>query len=735
MRPARLPIDAVLPEVLDALRARPSAVLQAPPGAGKTTRVPLALLDAPWLAGQRIVMLEPRRLAARAAAQRMARTLDERVGETVGYRVRRDARVSPQTRIEVITEGILTRLLQSDPGLDGVGCVIFDEFHERSLAADLGLALTLDVARALRDDLRVLVMSATLDGARVSALLSEATGQPSPLVTSHGRTFPVATHYLGGGDPRDPRPTWRTTAERVVHAVQRALRDEPGSVLAFLPGAGEIRRAQDLLRASNLPSDVIVAPLFGVLDQRAQDEAIAPAPPGTRKVVLATPIAESSLTIDGVRVVVDCGYARAPRFSPRSGMTSLETVRISRASADQRRGRAGRTEPGVCYRLWSRLDQEHLAPFSSPEIADADLAPLALELAVWGVTDAASLPWLDAPSPAALAQASALLHQLDAVDRHGAATAHGRAMARLGLHPRLAHLLVRGVALDLGATACAVAAVLGERDPVRTNGPATADADLRLRLDLLARGPSAPLPSGHRVDRGVLHRIRAEADHLKRTLGVRAETVDPEAAGLLVAFAYPDRIAQRVTPENRFRLRTGHAAALSHDQVLSDSPYLAVASLDERQGAAKIFAAAPLALDDLDEHFADHLATLDLVRWDSGARRVIAQRHVQLGALVVREGPLDRPEPEAVTSALLDGIREHGLDVLPWTKEARRVQARLQFLHHQRPAEWRDMSDGALLRRLEPWLAPYLVGHRRFEDLRSLNLVDLLLAPLDWPRR
>ncbi|HEX3157520.1 MAG TPA: ATP-dependent helicase HrpB, partial [Gemmatimonadaceae bacterium] len=468
---APLPVDDALPALREALAARGVAVLQAPPGAGKTTRVPLLLRDEPWLRGARIVMLEPRRLAARAAAAFMARTLGERVGETVGHRVRGDTRVGPRTRVEVVTEGVLTRMLQHDPTLDGVGLVIFDEFHERSLHADLGLALALQSRELLRDDLRVLVMSATLDGAAVAALLGDAAHGAAPLVSSEGRAFPVETRW------RPPRAEQRVEGA-VAAVVQEALQQTTGDVLAFLPGAAEIRRTAAALGARALGAGVRVFPLHGTMPADEQDAAIAASPPGRRKVVLATSIAETSLTIDGVTVVVDGGLSRVPRFSARTGMTRLETVRVSRASADQRRGRAGRTAPGVCYRLWEEHAEHGLVAQSAPEVLEADLAPLALELAQAGVRDAGALRWLDVPPPAALAQARELLRELGALDAEGRITAHGTRMNALAVHPRVAHLLLEGERLGHAALACDLAALLGERDVLRADGPVpVADAD------------------------------------------------------------------------------------------------------------------------------------------------------------------------------------------------------------------------------------------------------------------
>ncbi len=529
-----LPVGETLPALRAALAGAGIGVLQAPTGAGKTTLVPLALLDAPWLERGRIVMLEPRRLATRAAARRMAEMLGQSVGGTVGYRTRLDTRIGPETRIEVVTEGILLRLIQDDPALDGIGLVIFDEFHERNLDGDLGLALALESRQHLRQDLRLLVMSATLDGEPVARLLGGA-----PIITSAGRSFPVALRYLD-------RPPPERLEAAVAAAIRRALDDEAGSLLVFLPGGAEIRRVERLLSQAGLGSDIIIAPLYGDLPQAAQDEAIRPAPPGRRKLVLATPIAETSLTIEGIRVVIDSGARRAPRFDPASGMTRLDTVRVSQASSEQRRGRAGRLAPGVCYRLWREAEQAQLIPFTLPEILEADLAPLALELARWGASDPAALAWLDPPPPAAFAQASELLRELGALDAAGRITAHGRAMAGIGLHPRLAHMALIARARGEGRLAIEIAALLGERDIVKA-APGRRDADLTLRLELLRDGAaSRQLASELSLDRGAAERVRQAARQLQRQLRLRDdETATPEAAGRVLALAYPDRIAQR----------------------------------------------------------------------------------------------------------------------------------------------------------------------------------------------
>jgi ATP-dependent helicase HrpB len=709
-----LPIEPVIAPLRAALRDAGAAVLQAPPGAGKTTRVPVALLDEPWLGGK-IVMLEPRRLAARAAAARMAHTLGERVGATVGYRVRMDTRVGPDTRIEVVTEGVLTRMLQYDPSLEGIGLVIFDEFHERSLHADLGLALTLQSRAVLRDDLRVLVMSATLDGGPVAALLGDA-----PIITSEGRSHRVETRYL-------PRPVEGHAEPAVARAIRAALEAHDGDLLVFLPGAGEIRRVENLLADDDLGPGVRVAPLHGTLGQDAQDAAVSPSRPGERKVVLATSIAETSLTIEGVRVVVDGGWMRVPRFAPRTGMTRLETVRVTRASADQRRGRAGRVGPGVCYRLWTEGEQAALVPHGVPEILEADLAPLALELAAWGVRDPAELAWLDPPPAASYAQARELLAQLGALDATGIITAHGRRMGAMGLHPRLAHMVLRGADLGLGGVACELAALLGNRDPFRPRDGVPPDADVRLRVEALrGRHVSAA------VDPGAVRLVREEARQLARTLGIRVGEGSSDAAGILLALAYPDRIAQRRQGGGgRFLLRNGRGAAFAHPQPLAEAAYVVAAELAGHGRESRVYLAAPVELADLEAHFADQVETQETVAWDDEAGAVRARRRERLGALVLRESPLSGAAPELVTAALLDGLRARGIVALPWTRVARQLQERLVFLRRSDPS-WPDASDDGLLATLEDWLAPYLHGAT---SLARLDLASILESMLAWDQR
>jgi ATP-dependent helicase HrpB len=717
-----LPIEPVLPDLVATMRRHTRVVLEAPPGAGKTTRVPLALLGERWLEGQRIVMLEPRRLAARQAARRMSTIHGDDVGGVVGYRVRLESRVSARTRIEVVTEGILTRMLQDDPSLAGIGVLIFDEFHERNLPSDLGLALALEVQEAFRPDLRLLVMSATLDGARVGGLLGNA-----PVVRSEGRAYPVATIYL-------ERPLDGRIEDEVARTVRRALAETDGDVLVFLPGTAEIQRTKE--RLTGLPAGVDVLPLFGALPPEAQDRAITPAEAGRRKVVLSTDIAETSLTIEGVRTVIDSGLARRPRFDPVSGMDRLETVRIARSSADQRRGRAGRLGPGACYRLWTAFEDRHLAPFSPPEIATADLAPLALELAGWGAADPDVLRWLDPPPHAAYAGARELLAELGALDRHGAITPHGRRMIGLGIHPRLAHLVLRSADLGLGATACRLAALLAERDVLRMPGPVPPPSDLRLRLDLLGGHQTPSFWHGVSVDRGAVARARDDARRLQQRLRIDRDAADAEAAGLLLALAYPDRIAQRREgSDTRYRLRNGQAAALADSDPLVGSDFLAAAHLGGRGAEARIFLAAPLTRADLETHFADQIDTTEEVVWDAASGTVRARRQTRLGAVVLRETSLPHPEPDAVASALFEGIRTSGLEVLPWSRETRRLRERLAFMHHLDPDQWPAVSDAALLHAGDQWLLPFLSGMRRLDDLRRLDLTEALLSPLPWSRR
>ncbi len=717
-----LPVSAVLPDLVAALAGQPCAVLEAPPGAGKTTLVPLALLDAPWLAGKSILMLEPRRLATRAAAQRMASLRNEEVGGTVGYRVRLESQVSARTRIEVITEGILTRRLQSDPDLQGVGVVIFDEFHERSLNADLGLALAREVQAALRPDLRIIVMSATLDGAAVSRLLGNA-----PVIRAEGRVFPVQTRFLD-------KPAADDVAEAVAVAVRRALVDTSGDILAFLPGEGEIRRTVAKLEERIIPPGTTLHPLFGALPKGEQEAAIRPAPAGRRKVVLATSIAETSLTIEGVTVVIDGGLSRLPRFDPATGMGKLVTVRVSRAAADQRRGRAGRLAPGTCYRLWTEAEDRALLPYHPPEIAVADLAPLALDLAAWGA-DPAALAWLDPPPAAAFAEARRLLGDLGALDAQGRITPHGQAMAQIGLHPRLAHMVIAGEEHGHRALACDLAALLAERDIIRMRpsfGPgAHSDVDLRTRLDILRRDGDGP----GNTDRNAVRAVRAFAQDLRRQLNVRGTAGTSEAAGILAALAYPDRIGQRRGPRGQFRLSNGRGALVPETDALAGQDFIATAQLDGGTQDARVYLAAPVSLSDLEEIFAERIAPRAFVEWDAREGVVKARRQRRLGALVLEDKPLPNPDKADMAAAVLGAIRAEGLDRLPWSDEQRQWQARVALLRTRAPDDWPDVSDVALLASLDDWLPDFLNNVTRRDDFARIALSAALAALLPWEQQ
>ncbi|HEY4377447.1 MAG TPA: ATP-dependent helicase HrpB [Acidimicrobiales bacterium] len=724
--PTGLPVEEVIAPLRAALAGRGLAVLQAPPGAGKTTVVPQRLLDEPWLDGARIIVLEPRRLAARAAAGRMASLLREPVGRTVGYVTRDDRKVSAATRIEVVTEGILTRRLQHDPSLAGTGLVVLDEVHERNLQGDLALALLLDIRPALRPDLRILAMSATIAAGRFAAVLGSGDG-PAPVIASEGRTYPVDVRWL----PAAPRSR---VEDNTVAAVRRVVRDEPGDILVFLPGAGTIHRVEAALnRADTLPPDIDVRPLFGAMPAEAQDAALAPSPAGRRRVVLATDIAETSLTVAGVRVVVDAGLRRSPRFDPRTGITRLQTGAASKSSADQRAGRAGRTEPGVAYRLWSKLEQATRRPFPEPEITVVDLASLALELAVWGAAPG-SLSFLDPPPPRALAEANSLLAELGAIDSTGRPTPRGAAMAGLPLHPRLARMVVDAHAAGLGWEACALAALLEDRDVLRGRPdelPTDVAERLRLITDDRSRHPQA--------DRGALAGARRRARQLARRIGTTPGAADIEEAGRILALAYPDRIAQ-ARGRGRVRLRGGGGAWVPETDPLADEPMLVVAELDAGAGKAdaRVRMGAAVHLDDVLAAAGADVEEATTVAWDPGRDDLRRRTERRLGILVLGSDE-GRPEPgEATTAALLNRVRATHLGVLRWTDGARGLQARAAFLRSipvDDSDEWPDLSDEALLATLDDWLAPMLPGATSRRDLERLDVHQALLTRLGFQRR
>ncbi|NEW97197.1 ATP-dependent helicase HrpB [Rhodopseudomonas sp. BR0G17] len=703
-----LPIDDALDELTAALEASNTAVLVAPPGAGKTTRVPLALLDAPWLKNQKIIVLEPRRIAARASAERMAKTLGEKAGETVGYRVRFGSKVSRATRIEVVTEGIFTRQILDDPELTGIAAVLFDEFHERSLDADLGLALARDAQQGLREDLRILVMSATIDGARVARLLGDA-----PVVESLGRAFPVETRYLGR---RSDAPLERQMAE----AIAQALRAETGSVLAFLPGAAEIRRTETMLRERVQDPAVEIVPLFGALDSAVQDRAIQPAPKGQRKVVLATSIAETSLTIEGVRIVVDCGLSRVPRYEPDLGLTRLGTVRASRAAVDQRRGRAGRIEPGVCYRLWDEPQTASLPAYTQPEILSAGLSSLLLDLAQWGVADPSSLAFLDPPPQPALKEARELLGELGALDPDGRITDEGRSLRAMALPPRLARMIVDAARYGCAEEAAEIAAILTER------GLGGDGADLDHRRDQFRRDRSQRASSA----RQMAQRWAAQA----ASSSPSPQDAGELSSGVLLAFAFPDRVAKN-RGNGSFTLANGRGAAIEQTSALARAPYLAVGELTGSAAQGRILLAAPITLTEIELHFGDQITDADEVSFDRSAMALRARRRRGLHAITLSEAPLALTPSEQTARVLADGLVAAGLDRLPWSKQLQQWRGRVMFLRKAEGDPWPDLSDAALAESRENWLVPALFDKTGLRDFSASDLSDALMNLLPWELR
>lgn len=706
-----LPVRSVLPGLATALARHGTAVLVAPPGAGKSTLVPLALLAEPWLSERRILLLEPRRLAARLLARRMAALLGEPPGETVGWAVRFERVAGPRTRIEVVTDGLLLRRLQGDPALEGVGLVILDELHERALETDLALALLLEVRSALRPDLRLLAMSATLEAERVAKLMDGA-----PVLRAEGRSFPVATLWR-------PQPRGAPLAPAVVAAVEEALERSSGDVLVFLPGAREIRAAAAALAARR--PDLVIRPLHGDLPRAEQDAALAPAPPGSRKVVLATDVAETGLTVEGVTAVVDSGLCRRPRLDLRTGTTRLVTERIALASAEQRRGRAGRLGPGLCLRLWAEAEERGMVAHPRAEILYADLAPLLLELAAWGVADPRSLAWLDPPPEAHLEVARRALVAIGALDREGRITPHGRRLTDLPLHPRLAHLLAAGVDRGQGPTAIALAALLSSRDPWRSER----DPDLALKLRRLAEGA--------RGEPAALAEIARIRDQLAHLVGRPDGPIEPESAGALVALAWPERICRaRAGGGGRFLLANGRGATVDPASDLARAAWLAVAELDDAGAEGRILAAAALDEATVRRVAGDRIERVEEVTFDRTSGCVVAREVERLGVVELVARPLVRPDPAVVHRALLAGLRAIGLERLAWTEAARALRVRLRWLEAAVPELALPRQDDATLAAtLDEWLGPFLAGCRGLADLARVDLAEALLARLSAEQR
>jgi ATP-dependent helicase HrpB len=701
-----LPIDAVLDDLRATLAACTSAVLAAPPGAGKTTRVPLALMDESWLKGQKILVLEPRRIAARAAAERMAQTLSEAVGERIGLRARMVSKSGPKTRIEVVTEGVFTSMILDDPELSGIGAVLFDEFHERSLDADLGLALALDCQRGLRDDLRILPMSATLDGARIAQLLGDA-----PVITSEGRAFPVETRYLG-------RNANARVEDQMADAVTRALRTETGSILAFLPGQGEIQRTLERLKERISDPAIILAPLYGAMDREAQDRALRPAPKGLRKVVLATSIAETSITIEGVRAVVDSGLARVPRFEPDAGVTRLETVRVSRAAADQRSGRAGRTEPGVCFRLWDEPQTQSLPAYPEPEIRSADLSALVLDCAEWGTADPLSLSWIDPPPAAALAAAREQLTELEALDVTGRITAMGRRLRALPLPPRLARMMIVAAGLGHADEAAEIAAVMVER------GLGGNDVDLAHRLEAFRRDRSPRA--------GDMRKLASGWAGLAAAGQPAQEPCEDMSIARMLALGFPERIGKARGAPGQFLLAHGRGASLDPAHPLARSPYIVAAELSGSAASARILLGAEADEGDILAAAGHRIHETDEIEFDQAAAALRARRVRRLDAIVLSSEPLPVIGSENNARLLADGIAKLGLGRLPWSKAQLQLRQRAQFLRAAGEAEWPDLSDEGLAKTAAEWLAPYLSEKTKLSEIGADNLDAALDALLAW---
>ena len=720
-----LPIYEIIPKLKSVICKNMNLVLQAPPGAGKTTVVPLELLNEAWLANKKILMLEPRRLAARAAAHRMAQTLGENVGETVGYRVRMDQKIGPKTRIEVVTEGVLIRKLQSDPELSDVGLIIFDEFHERSIEADLGLALSLDVQEGLRDDLKIMIMSATLDGAKVATLMDNC-----PVVSSEGRSFHVEHHYFSHSKTK-------RVEEQTAELIQKAIKEEQGSILVFLPGAGEIERTKSILEQKSFGADIIICPLYGMMSFRDQDLAIQPQQAGKRKIVLATAIAETSLTIEGIRIVIDSGLSRSAAYDVRSGMTRLITQNVSKASADQRAGRAGRIEDGICYRLWSEQANRALKPYTEAEINKVDLVPLALDLAQWGIDDASSLRWLDEPDKISIASAKELLFSLGALDETKRITKHGTLMARFPMHPRLAHMILKADQLGHGSLALSIAALLEDRDILNLK-PELRTADLRLRIEALNHIKNGETKEARYIGCNIsaAKNILRQVKIWQRTHRIKDQAMNIDMAGLCLSIAFPDRIGgMRSLGAGSYLLSGGRGAKLRDDDPLIGEKFLAIGHLDKGGRDARIFLSAPISKEHLQEHFFTMIEAEKSIEWDDRNQIVKSEVQQKLGYMPISISKIDKPEPADVKEAMIKGLLKMGLSVLPWDKKSLSLCKRSAMIREYCDEGFADLSEKTLRANLENWLGPYLDGISNRANLSKIDLYSILKNILSWEQQ
>ncbi|MDA0707820.1 MAG: ATP-dependent helicase HrpB [Proteobacteria bacterium] len=720
-----LPIHKIIPEIKTTLAKFNNVVLRASPGAGKTTIVPLELLGEHWLSGRKIIMLEPRRLAVRAAAKRMAEILGEKIGETVGYSIRMESHVGPGTRIEVVTEGIFIKRIQNNPEIKDVGLIIFDEFHERSLNSDLGLALALDVQAGLREDLKLLIMSATLDGVKIASLMDNA-----PIINSQGKSYTIDYHYLD-------RPVSGRIEQALIPVIIEALKKHDGGILVFLPGAGEIERVKKRLDHLNFGPEILIYSLYGLMTNEDQDFAIGKPPQGKRKIILSTSIAETSLTIEGIKVVIDSGLQRQLHYDVSSGMSKLTTLRVSRASADQRAGRAGRLEDGVCYRMWTSAAQKGLRAFSEPEINNADLVPLALDLALWGVSNPSQLKWLDLPDAATMQQAKELLQNLGAMDDKIRITAHGKKMASLPMHPRLSHMILKAEQLGLGITALTIAAILEERDVLKL-ATDLKTADLRLRLEALDYVNQGNLSAAKQIgcDLGAAKKILRQIKLWQKTYRINRGSYDRQKAGICLAVAFPDRIGSaRLAGSGVYLLSGGSGAKLLDQDPLINEKYLSIGHLDKAQKDAHIFFAAPILKSDLEEHFQNLFQEIDDIQWDDRSASVMILNRVTIGAMPLKTVKIKKPNLEIVLKEMIVGIRKSGLSILPWNENSIGLRDRVILAQRFHPEKFENFSNEKLFESLETWLGPYLGGITTASALSKLDLYNILKNKLPWDQQ